>query len=56
MDVGRVDFMRELVIVVVQGADDKLGQFQVKIFRQRLITEIVCDTHWKAAHLCHGIM
>jgi hypothetical protein len=39
----------------IQGADNKLGQFfSQDIFIE--ITEIVCDTHWKAAHLWYDIM
>jgi len=35
----------------IQGADNKLDSFWVKILRQRLITEMFCDTLWKATHL-----
>jgi hypothetical protein len=40
-----------LLHTVLQGADDKLGQFLVKVFRQRLIIVIFGGSHLKAEHL-----
>ncbi len=32
-------------LLVIQGADDKLGQFLDQFFRQRVIIEIFCRSH-----------
>ncbi len=51
---GREDFHMASAIHI-QGADDKLGQFWVKIYRQRIVIEMFWSAHWKAVHLYYCI-
>ncbi len=47
----RINILDPQTLNIIQGADNKLGQFLSQDIYATANHRIVCDTHWKAAHL-----